>query len=108
MTAYQTLALAACVGQLALALLSVTRATRSPLAAPLALLCLDIFGWTGAGLASELSGALQWRWIDHALTPWVAPLALQFILTFVGRSRELRATLRIVSVPSAGLCATSL
>jgi two-component system sensor histidine kinase HydH len=102
--ASQTVSVAACVGQLALALLCVARSTRSPLAVPLALLCLDIFGWTGASVAYQVSGVRQWSWIDHALTPLTVPLALQFILAFVGRRRELRATLRLVSVASGALC----
>jgi two-component system, NtrC family, sensor histidine kinase HydH len=108
MTAYQIVSLAACVGGLALALLCLARATASPLALPVALLCLDIFGWIGAGLAHDVSGVPGWRWIDHALTPWTSPLALQFILVFVGRRREFRRTLRVVSVVSAGLSAASL
>jgi len=106
-TASLIVSLAACVGQLALALLCVARATRSPLALPLALLCLDVFGWTGAGLAYDVSKVPQWHWIDHALTPWTAPLLLQFVLVFVGRRRELRATLRVVSILSGVLCAAS-
>lgn len=108
MTAIQIVSLAACVGQLALGLLCVVRATRSPLAVPLALLCLDVFGWTGAGLAYDLSGDGPWRWVDHALTPWTAPLALQVALVFVGRRRALRRALWLVSVPCALLSAASL
>jgi signal transduction histidine kinase len=108
MTASQSVSLAACVGQLALGLLCVVRATRSPLAVPLALLCLDIFGWTGAGLAYDLSGDAPWHWLDHALTPWTAPLALQFVLVFVGRRRALRRTLVVVAAPCGLLSAASL
>ena len=74
---------ATCAGQLALALLCIVRGTRSALAVPLALLCLDILGWTASGLAYALTDVLAWRWLDHALTPWTAPLALHFILVFV-------------------------
>jgi two-component system sensor histidine kinase HydH len=108
MTPSHLVGLAACVGQLVVALLCVVRTTRSPLAFPLAILCLDIFGWTGAGLAFEVSGAASWRWVDHALTPWTAPLALLFVLTFAGRERELRPTLVITSVASSGLSAASV
>jgi signal transduction histidine kinase len=93
MTASQIVSLAACAGQLALALLCVTRAGRSPLAGPLGLLCLDVFGWMGAAVAFDVSGVPQWHWLDHALTPWTTPLLLQFVLTFVGQRRELRTTL---------------
>jgi signal transduction histidine kinase len=108
MTTSQTVSLAACVGQLALALLCVARATRSPMAVPLALLCLDIVGWTGAGLAYELSGVSSWHWIDHALTPWTPPLAMNFLLVFVGRRRELAPALRLVVVACGVLSAASL
>jgi signal transduction histidine kinase len=90
MTASHIVDLAACACQLALSLFCVARAARSPLAVPLALLCLDVFGWTSSGLAYDLSGVAGWHWLDHALTPWTAPLALQFVLVFVGRLRALR------------------
>jgi two-component system, NtrC family, sensor histidine kinase HydH len=99
---------AACVGQLALALLCIARATRSALAVPLALLCLSILGWTAAGLAFDLSHVLAWRWLDHALTPWTAPLALQFILVFVGRRRALRVTLYTLSAACGALSLSSV
>ena len=51
MNVTQAVSVAVCAGQLALALVGIARATRSPLAVPLALLCLDIFGWTGASRA---------------------------------------------------------
>jgi two-component system sensor histidine kinase HydH len=99
----QIVTLCACVGQLALAFVCIARAASSPLAVPLALLCLDILGWTAAGLAYNLSHAASWRWLDHALTPWTAPLALQFVLLFVGRRRALRGALYV-----AGLACGSL
>jgi signal transduction histidine kinase len=108
MTASESVSLAACTGLLALAVMCVVRATFSPLAVPLALLCLDIFGWTGADLAYERTGIAAWHLIDHALTPWTAPLALQFILAFVGRRRELRGALAVAAVPSAVLSAASI
>ena len=95
MTASEAIGVAASVGLLALALLCVTRASRSPLALPLALLCLVISGWTGAGVAHDLSGVDTWTLLDHALTPLTAPLALRFVLVFVGRSRERRTALAL-------------
>ena len=107
MNASELVTLGACAGQLALALVSVARATSSPLAVPLALLCLDIFGWTGAGLAYQLSEAPGWRWLDHALTPWTAPLALHFVLLFVGRRRALRGVLYLAGVGAGALSLVS-
>jgi signal transduction histidine kinase len=103
MNASEIVGLAACIGQLALALLSIARATRSQLAVPLALLCLDIFGWMGADLAWHVSGVAAFHWIDHVLTPWTAPLALQFVLTFAGRRRALRPALFVACGTAVGL-----
>jgi signal transduction histidine kinase len=105
MSASQIVSFVACVGQLALALLCVSRVTRSPLAMPLALLCLNVLGWMGADLAYQISHVSMWHWIDHALTPWTAPLALQFVLVFVGRRRELRGLLAGAWVLSGALSA---
>jgi signal transduction histidine kinase len=108
MSAADLVDLLACVGQLAIAVLAIALAARSPLAIPLALLCLDIAAWTAAGLARHLSGSPLWQWIDHALTPWTAPLALQFVLVFIGRSRALRATLVVAFVACGAPCLVSL
>ena len=107
MNASELVTLGACAGQLALAFVAVARATSSPLAVPLALLCLDIFGWTAAGLAYNLSHAPGWRWLDHALTPWTAPLALHFVLLFVGRRRALRGALHFAGIASGALSLVS-
>ena len=103
MNADQAVSVAVCVGQLALALVGIARATRSPLAVPLALLCLDIFGWTGAALAYDVSHVAAWHWVDHALTPWTAPLGLHFVLVFVGRRRALRAWVYVAALAGAVL-----
>jgi signal transduction histidine kinase len=108
MSTSDVVAFFACVGQLAIAVLGFALAARSPLAIPLALLCLDVAGWTAAGLARELSGNEQWRWLDHALTPWTAPLALQLVLVFIGRRRALRATLIVAFVACASICVVPL
>jgi two-component system, NtrC family, sensor histidine kinase HydH len=103
MTAAQALSVAVCFGQLALALVGVVRAARSPLAVPLALLSLDVFGWTGASLVYQLSGAVAFHWLDHALVPWTAPLALHFVLVFVGRRRALRRVVHAASIAGGAL-----
>jgi signal transduction histidine kinase len=105
MSASQVVTVVACMSQLALALMCIVRAARSPLAVPLALLCLDIFGWSGAGLAYELSGRTPWTLLDHTLSPLTAPLALAFALTFVGKRRAFRSTLLVswVACGSLGL-----
>jgi len=108
MTAAQAFSVAVCFGQLALALVGVVRAARSPLAVPLALLALDVFGWTGASLAYQLSGVPAFHWLDHALVPWTAPLALHFVLVFVGRRRALRRVVHAAGVAGAALSLVGL
>jgi len=82
-----------CVGQLALALVALRRTTQSNLALPFALLFLDIFGWNLASLVQDLPGLdlsdqPMWSWLDHTASPLTAPLALEFVLAFVGQQRR--------------------
>lgn len=79
----QGIAVFACLGQFVLALVAL-RSGRSPLALPLALLCLDLFTWNTASLIFDLSGQLPWRWLDLSTSPLSTPLTFDFVLTFVG------------------------
>ena len=82
----------ACVFGLSLVLLVIWRGRRSPLAAPLAFLVLNLTAWNFADDAWHASREtlLVWHMLDHALSPLSMPLALGFALVFVGRRRELR------------------
>jgi two-component system, NtrC family, sensor histidine kinase HydH len=109
MTIQSWLALTACAGLLGLALLSIARGAKSPLALPLALLCMVFFSWNLAQLAHDVSGHAEWRYLDVALSPLTAPSALYFVVVFVGRWRELRlrvlgafAALGLLSLSSLG------
>src|SRR6185436_11732570 len=108
MTPHGWLTLVACAGQLGLALLAVLRGGKSPLALPLALLCMALFSWNLAALAFDISGTIQWRWIDVATSPLSAPLALHFVVVFVGRRRELRWPLAAAYAAFVPLCAVGL
>src|SRR5438067_978787 len=77
-------------GQLVLALFVLASAPRSPLAIALALLCLDIAGWNAATLANEIAPHDAFHFVDHALSSFTAPLALDFVLLFVGARRSSR------------------
>ena len=79
---------AGCAGQLALAIVALRRSGRSGLALLLALLFLDIFAWNLATLLEQMSGGAAWGFLDHTLSPLTAPLALEFVLAFVGRQRS--------------------
>jgi signal transduction histidine kinase len=68
-------------------------AQRNPLALPLGLLCIDMFAWIFTSLAYSLSGKVQWYWLTVTFSPLTPPLALQVVLAFVGRLRQLRTAL---------------
>src|SRR5271170_1012476 len=88
MNATEILSLTVSLGNLALALLCIFNAGRSPLAVPFALLYLDIFGWTGAEVAYEHSHHVEgWYLLDHVLSPLTPAFGLQLALAFVGRRR---------------------
>jgi signal transduction histidine kinase len=95
MTVHGWLTLAACAGELALALLALLRGAPSRLALVFALFSLDLFFWNFATLAYEISGTPAWHWLDHATSPLSAPLALHFVLVFVGRRRQLRVVIAL-------------
>jgi two-component system sensor histidine kinase HydH len=78
-----------CAGQLSLATIALRRISKSPLALPLALLCLDLFVFNAADGAGHVTGAPQWQWLDASCASLMVPLAIRFVLTFVGRSRAL-------------------
>src|SRR3974390_2167586 len=68
------------------------------MAAPLALLCLDVFAYSAAGLAYQRSHVEAWNLLDHALSPWLGPLVLRFVLAFVGKRRAFRVALVLSSI----------
>lgn len=83
----------ACVGHLAFALVLWLRRDRGNIALPLSLLFIDTFAWTFAELAFAQTKAIEWRWVDHALSSWLPALMVQVIAAFVGRERPLRPIL---------------
>lgn len=100
MTLHAWLGLVTCVGALGLALLCLARSGQGPLAPPLALLCLVIFGWSFAEWAFAVSGARAWRVLDVTLSPMTLPAALYFVLAFVGARRRLAWFFALVGAAS--------
>ena len=90
MQASEWTSLLACAGMLVLAFLVLLRGSRSPIALPLGLLCIDLFVWNFATLAFGVSGKPAWHWLDVTFSPFTPPLALHVVLAFVGRVRRLR------------------
>jgi signal transduction histidine kinase len=88
---------------LAVTLLAASRIGRSPLAAPLALLCLCMFGWNLAAVGHAVSGHVGFRLLDVALSPFTTPLAVSLVVRFVGISRRMRVPLVVYFAIAAAL-----
>jgi signal transduction histidine kinase len=107
MTPHDWVSVVACVGHLALAVLAAWQGNRSPLARPLALLSITMFLWNLAALAHAVSGDVGWRWLETATSPLSSALVLHFILSFVGRRRQLAPLLFACYGLLGGLAAAS-
>jgi signal transduction histidine kinase len=81
-------ALAALAG--VLVAVAVLRGTPRVLAMPLALMGIDQFVWNLANVALDLGGDERWHWLSAVSAPFLAPLALQFVLGFTGSRRKYR------------------
>ncbi|MGC4120735.1 MAG: ATP-binding protein [Myxococcales bacterium] len=107
--------LASCVGQLALATLALTRVSKSPLALPLALLCLDLFAMNGADVANSVTRAQgpqlrEWVWADSIAASLLSPATLYLLLAFVGKRRAWRLPMALAFAYYGGIaafCATA-
>lgn len=101
----QWLTLVTFAGLLALGVVAIVRNRITPLAAPLAALCLISFTWNFAVWAHSISGNAVWLYVDRTASPWTPAAALHFVLTFVGQRRRLRplviATYAVFGVLSA-------
>jgi two-component system, NtrC family, sensor histidine kinase HydH len=87
----------ACVLGLALVVLVIWRGRKSPLAPSLALLALNITAWNFADDVWAAAGKPPlhpWHLLDHASAPLTVPLALWFVLVFLGQQQELRWVIR--------------
>jgi signal transduction histidine kinase len=77
-------------GQLVLAGLAFARGRRSPVALPLGLLCLTMFGWCLTSLTARIAGDGPWDVLDSSLTALSPPFALDLVASFVGAKRTYR------------------
>ncbi|HEY3452003.1 MAG TPA: ATP-binding protein [Myxococcales bacterium] len=107
--------LASCAGQLALATLALARISKSPLALPLALLCLDLFAMNGSDVANAVTLARgpqqrDWVWADSIAASLLLPAALYLVLAFVGKRRAWRVPMGVAWAYYGGIaafCATA-
>src|SRR5260370_25715480 len=94
-------------GHLPLGVLSLVRGRRSPLARPLALLCLDMFGWCFGPLAFHVTGMRVWNGLDAICTAMSPPLALHLVVTFVGAGRAKQRVVATAYVAFGALAVSS-
>lgn len=87
MTIHGWIAIVAAIAALVLAVVAIVYGDPSALKSPFALLCLDVSAWTAANPAFLAHRALALA-IDRTLSPLTAPLALDFVLVFVGIKRS--------------------
>lgn len=96
---------AAC--HLALAFASMSRAGKSTLGLPLALLSFDMFGWTFAAFANHQLGHPLWRSVDVVFTALAPAVVFHVVLTFVGKKRRYLGAFRATYVFFAALALVS-
>lgn len=90
MTGWAWVHILAATSGLVVAALALAQASRSPLARPLALLAVDQVSWDLASVGSELTHQPGYEWLGAVSSPLFVPFALHFVLTFLGRRRQLR------------------
>jgi len=93
MTGWAWVHLLSAASGLAVGLLAVTRGAGSRLSLPLALLAADQFAWDAASIGTELTGDARYAMLGAVAAPLFAPLALHFVLAFLGRRRAQRRVL---------------
>jgi signal transduction histidine kinase len=104
----QWLTLVTCGGLLALGFVTIQRIRTNSLAGTLAALCLISFTWNFAIWAYSLTAAWPWLYVDRSASPWTVPVALRFVLIFVGLRRQLRWIAYLESVAFGVLSAIAL
>lgn len=90
MTAWAAVHLLAAASGLVVIALALSRGDRSPLRRPLALLAASQFAWNAASVGSEVTHLETYALLGVIAAPLFLPLALHFVLTFLGRRQQLR------------------
>jgi signal transduction histidine kinase len=99
--------LIACVGELAVTVLAALRAFGGPLAMPLVFMSVDFFAWNFAQLAYHRTGLVAWHLLDMIASPMATALAFHFLMRFLGRSRQMRWSLRAIYAYYGTIAATA-
>ncbi len=90
MTTWAAVHLLAAASGLVVVVLALSRGQGSPLRRPLAMLAADQFTFNAAALGSELTKLDTYQLLGAVASPLFPPLALHFVLTFLGRRKQLR------------------
>ncbi len=92
---------------LAIGSLALVRGARSPLAPPLALLCVAFFAYETAEVVRQFAHDATWDWLHRAAAALVGPPTLWLVATFARMRRRLAVPLWLASsyfVVLASLC----
>jgi signal transduction histidine kinase len=98
----QWISAASAMSFLALGALALLRG-RSPLAVPLAFLCVAFFAYNTLEVVGHFADDPIWDWLDGAAAALVAPPTLWLVTAFVGLGRALRIPLAIASAYFVGI-----
>jgi signal transduction histidine kinase len=96
LTYYALMSAVAAAAGLVLAALAVTRAVKSPLSRPLAILAANQFAWNTATVFYDYTQDNSWRWLSAVVAPLFTPAAWWFVLIFIGRVRALRGATALI------------
>ncbi|AKF05030.1 Flagellar sensor histidine kinase FleS [Sandaracinus amylolyticus] len=88
---------------LALGVLCLVRGARSPLAPPLAFLCITLFVYDVLEVARNFTDDPVWDFLDAGAAALVAPPTLYLVAAFVGKRRALRVPLVVATTYFVGL-----
>lgn len=98
MSAWGWLQIVAAISAMVVAGLAWLEPGHSPFRLPLTLLAINQFTWNAASVGQELTGDERSAWVGVAAAPLFVPMALHYVLTFVGRRRRFAWLLRATYV----------
>ena len=104
----QWISSAAAILFLALGALALTRGAQSPLAPPLAFLCVAFFVYDTLEVVRHFTVEPVFHWLDGAAAAMVGPPTLWLVATFVGMGRALRIPLALATVYFTGVALVCL
>ncbi len=98
MSAWGWLQILAAVSAIVVAALALLERGNSPFRLPLTLLAIDQFSWNAASVGGELTGDHHSSLVGVGAAPLFTPMALHYVLTFVGQRARLGWVLKAAYV----------